>query len=695
MADLIYKRIQAALDNPALQAALDLNASRSREAHLGAYASLPEPWEVMRQRAHQMRSRVIADLDHYLEQFTGRLQANGVRLHWAHGAGDAAQIVLDIAARKGAKLVAKSKSMVSEEIDLNQALLSRGIQVVETDLGEYIVQLRGERPSHIIAPAVHLQRDQVGRTFHQKLGTPETSDVAALTATARQVLRQVFLDADIGISGVNFGVAETGTLCLVTNEGNGRMVTTLPKTHIALMGIERLVPTLDDLALMLYLLPRSATGQKITVYTSLIHGPRHPLDDDGPEERHLILVDNGRQAMRRSPLAEALLCIRCGACLNACPVFQEIGGHAYVSQRGESSPYPGPIGSIVSPGIFGREDFGHLARLSSLCGACREVCPVAIDLPTLLLRVRAGLVPEPTQAPPNRPIPPNPPTSILLGVMLYTWLATSPVRFARMQKFVGWVARFTPQWMRLPGFTGWGKSRDFPRPAESSFRARWLKRPAANSGSSPNGQSASASYLSKNHPQPHLRSSDDSITPSVTMKQSSLITRFQNELTALGGQFHLCTAEDLSGRLIAFFQGRRVARLAACSEDNFPPGLIQRLIDAHIEIQYQPDPTILVGLTGASAGLAETGSLLITSGRGRALAHSLLPEIHVVVLRANDILPRLPEVLKSPAVTASRSSVLVSGPSRTADIEMTLTIGVHGPGELHVFCLTESADDAD
>jgi len=694
MADLFHKKIRAALDDPALQAALDLNARRSREACWRAYTSLPEPWEVMRQRAHQMRAQVIADLDRYLEQFTGCLQANGVLLHWAQGAGDASQIVLNIAARKGAMLVAKSKSMVSEEIDLNQALQSRGIQVVETDLGEYIVQLRGERPSHIIAPAVHLLRHQVGQTFHQRLGTPETGDVPTLTATARQVLRQVFLNADIGISGVNFGVADTGTLCIVTNEGNGRMVTTLPKTHIALMGIERLVPTLDDLALMLYLLPRSATGQKITVYTSLVHGPRGPLDADGPEERHLILVDNGRRAMRSSPLAEALSCIRCGACLNACPVFQEIGGHAYVSHRGEGSPYPGPIGSIVSPGIFGQADFGHLARASSLCGACREACPVDIDLPALLLRVRAGLVPGTTQSPPTRQIPPNPPKPLLLGVMIYTWFASSPGRYSGALKFVGWLARYFPPWLRLPGFTGWGKSKDFPRPAEKPFRARWQERVSTKSSSNLKGRSDSASHSSTNHPQPLIPSRENSVTKPVTIERSSLITWFQNELTDLGGEFYLCAPEDLAGRLIAFFRGRGIARLTAWSEGFFPPGLIQRLITAGIEIQHQPDPAIQAGLTGAIAGVAETGSLLIPSGQGRALSHSLLPEIHVVVLQARDIQARLPEVLKNPELIESRSSVLVSGPSRTADIEMTLTIGVHGPGELHVFCLDETPNTA-
>ncbi len=395
------QRIRAALANPVLQAALDANAERRQQAFKAAFESLPQERELLRKRAHAVRAETIAHLDSYLEQFIANVQANGIAVHRAADAKQAVQIVLDLVQRAGARTVAKSKSMVSEEIHLNQALEAAGIRPVETDLGEYIVQLRGEPPAHIITPAVHLRRGEVGRTFAEKLGVAYTEDVAVLTRLARQVLRQTFLEAEVGLSGVNFGVAESGTLCLVTNEGNGRMVTTLPPRHIALMGIERLVPTLEDLALMLYLLPRSATGQKLSVYTSLIHGPRRPGEVDGPQERHLILLDNGRSALRASPLAEALYCIRCGACLNACPVFREIGGHAYQGAHGAYSPYPGPIGSVVSPGLFGVAEFGHLARASSLCGACREVCPVDIDLPKLLLRVRAagaGCAPQWTAA---------------------------------------------------------------------------------------------------------------------------------------------------------------------------------------------------------------------------------------------------------------------------------------------------------
>jgi L-lactate dehydrogenase complex protein LldF len=374
------ERIRISLADANLQSALDANAERRITVRREAFASLSDP-QMLRQRARAVRAEVIANLNDYLEKFLTRVQENGVIIHRAGDAAQAVQCIVEIARKHGARLVAKSKTMVSEEIRLNHALEAAGLRVVETDLGEYIVQLRGEPPSHIITPAVHLRRQDVGLLFHEKLGIPLTEDIPDMTAAARDVLRKVFLSADIGLSGVNFGVAETGTLCVLTNEGNGRMVTTIPPVHIALMGMERLVPSLDDLALMLALLPRSATGQKITVYANLLHGPRRSDEPDGPRERHLVVVDNGRSALRQSPLAEILYCIRCGACLNGCPVFREIGGHAYVGADGQGSAYPGPMGSVLSPALFGRAEFGHLARASSLCGACKENCPVDIDLP--------------------------------------------------------------------------------------------------------------------------------------------------------------------------------------------------------------------------------------------------------------------------------------------------------------------------
>ncbi len=316
-----HQRIQTALADPQLQSALDNNAERRQSAFTSSFESLPEGRQALRKRLHAVRAEVVAHLDQYLDQFTRNAQANGITVHFAADGPQAVEIVLQIAARSEAKLIAKSKTMVGEEIHLNQRLESHGLQVVETDLGEYIIQLRNEPPAHIITPAVHLTRAQVAQTFEEKIGLPFTTDIPSLTAAARRVLRQTFLEADIGVSGVNFGVAETGTITLVTNEGNGRMCTTLPAVHIALMGLERLVPTLDDLALALSMLPRSATGQKLSVYTNLIQSPRRPDENEGPFERHLILLDNGRRSLQDTPLAEALFCIRCGACLTPARYF--------------------------------------------------------------------------------------------------------------------------------------------------------------------------------------------------------------------------------------------------------------------------------------------------------------------------------------------------------------------------------------
>ncbi|HLE15705.1 MAG TPA: lactate utilization protein B, partial [Anaerolineales bacterium] len=471
MPDAFHQHIRAALADPVLQSALDTNAERRVKARLQAMATLPGDANALRRRAHAIRAQTLANLDSYLAQFIQNTQANGFTIHRAADAEQAIQIVLRIAQEHNNRVIAKSKTMVSEEIELNRALEQAGLHPVETDLGEFIVQLRGERPAHLITPAVHLRRAEVGQTFHEKLGIPLSDDIPTLIAAARQILRQTFLEAGVGISGVNFGVCQTGSICLVSNEGNGRMVTTLPPVHIALMGIERLVPDLDDLALLLSLLARSATGQKMTVYTTLIHSPRQPGDPDGPEVRHLILLDNGREAVRHSPLGEALLCIRCGACLNACPVFREIGGHAYVDRAGQGTPYSGPIGSVLSPGLFGQREFGQLARASTLCGACQEACPVDIDLPGLLLRVRAGGI-ELGSPHPERRVPP----AVALGLQAYTWIASNPRRFHLAQRLAGLFSRLVAPrsgWMRLPAFTGWGTSKDFPRPALHPFREDW------------------------------------------------------------------------------------------------------------------------------------------------------------------------------------------------------------------------------
>ena len=679
MADHFHTQIRTALADMKLQKALDANAERRIEARVQANAVLPD-YQALRSRAHAIRASTVARLDQYLEQLIDNARQNGMIVHRAIDAAQATQIVLEIARENNAYLIAKSKSMISEEIGLNRALEADGRRGVETDLGEYIVQLRGEHPAHILTPAVHLSRADVAQTFQEKIGIPFSDDVPTLVAAARTVLRNDFLEAEIGITGVNFGVAESGTLCLVTNEGNGRMVSTLPPVHIALMGIERVVPTLDDLALLLTLLPRAATGQKITVYTSLINGPRRPGDPDGPRQRHLILVDNGRTALRQSPLAEALLCIRCGACLNACPVFREIGGHAYVSKHGEISTYPGPIGSIISPGLFGQSEFGHLARASSLCGACKEACPVDIDLPKLLLRVRAGGIKiEPERAEQTLPF------MVGLGIRVYTWFSIDAKRFRFAQRLLGLMSRlFTPRshWIRLPGFTGWGYSKDFPRPAFHSFGRQWtsmLSRLSASKGGDDEGIRVSRDRID----QPNRGIGERS------MDSQSLMTRFASELMTLGGNFTRCSRANLAQKILQILYEKKIDTLLSWENDQLPSHLLEEIRVVGIQVNNDCSPTIRAGLTGTLAAVADTGTIVLTSGSGRPMFSSLLPEVHIAILYASDIHENLTQVLRLEEFQVAGSAVLISGPSRTADIEMTLTIGVHGPKELHVLCLDD------
>ena len=343
-----------------------------------------EELEGLRDLGAAIRRYSLAHLPRLLEQLEAKLTANGIQVHWAQTPDEANAIALAIAQRVKARSVIKGKSMVSEEVEFNHAMQAAGIEAIESDMGEYIVQLAGEKPSHIIMPAIHKTKQDIARLFAKELpGVAYTEDVDALIQIGRRVLRHKFAEADIGLSGVNFAVVETGTLCLVENEGNGRMCTTVPRVHIAITGIEKVVEKLEHVPPLYSLLSRSATGQAVTTYFNLISGPRKPGEKDGPEEVHLILLDNGRtQAYADEELRATLQCIRCGACMNHCPVYARIGGHAY------GTTYPGPIGAIISPHLLGLESTYPLAFASTLCGACGEVCPVRIPIPDILVRLR-------------------------------------------------------------------------------------------------------------------------------------------------------------------------------------------------------------------------------------------------------------------------------------------------------------------
>ena len=348
----------------------------------------------LRNLGQAIRQYSLANLPRLLTQLEANLTANGVTVHWAENADDANAIALDIARRVNAKHIIKGKSMVSEEIGFNHAMEAAGIEALESDMGEYIVQLAGEGPSHIIMPAIHKTKQEIAQLFADEVpGVAYTEDVDALIQIGRRVMRRKFADADIGLSGVNFAVAETGTLCLVENEGNGRMCTTVPKVHIAITGIEKVVEKLEHVPPLLSLLTRSATGQPVTTYVNMISGPRKPGEKDGPQEVHLILLDNGRtQAYADDQLRATLQCIRCGACMNHCPVYARIGGHAY------GTTYPGPIGAIISPHMLGLEATYPLAFASTLCGARSEVCPVKIPITDILVRLRSEAQAKPDTA---------------------------------------------------------------------------------------------------------------------------------------------------------------------------------------------------------------------------------------------------------------------------------------------------------
>jgi L-lactate dehydrogenase complex protein LldF len=455
-------RARAAIANHTLHVALDRTTAQLGLRRATALDSLPR-FDDVRGMARHAKMRLLAGLGDALQAFERRLVENGVHVHWAETGTDANRIIIDIAAGAGVKRIAKGKSMASEETHLNQALEGAGLEVIETDLGEYIVQLAHDRPSHIIMPIAHMTREQVGRLMHDRMKVPYSDDTQVLARYARERLREEFLRADMGLTGANFGVVENGVVCLVTNEGNGRMVTTLPRVHVVLMGIEKLVPTMADLDRFLKLLARSATGQKLTSYTTLIRGPRRRSDDCGPDEIHVVLLDNGRTNILAGETAEILGCIRCGACLNACPVYKTIGGHAY------GDVYPGPVGAIVTPGLRGIAGHAELPGASTLCGACRDVCPVRLDIPRMLLALRREAVAGTPQ-----------PLTLRLGLRVFARIATRP----RVYRTVTAIARLLLRagasrgWIaRAPGLAaGWTASRDLKAPAartfEAAFRAR-------------------------------------------------------------------------------------------------------------------------------------------------------------------------------------------------------------------------------
>jgi len=459
--DRLKAEARAALLDPQLRTALD----RAMGAFVGnrsaALAQLPT-FEALRTQAGAVKAHLLDHLDVYLERLVDALEARGVAVHFAADAAEARAAVVAIARGAGARTAVKSKSMVTEEIGLNEALAAAGVVPIETDLGEYILQLGDDVPSHIVGPALHWTRERVAALFHAHLGTPLDADPVALTGAARRELRRAFLEADLGISGVNFACADSGTLVVVENEGNARLATSLPRVHVALMGLEKLLPRLADLPTFLALLARSATGQAATSYVSLLTGPRRPGEPEGPEALHVVILDGGRSTLLADPeLRAALRCIRCGACLNHCPVYHRIGGHAY------GWVYGGPIGAILDPGLLGLERTRDLPHASTLCGACGDVCPVKIPIPDLLLTHRRRAVEQGLA-----------PWAEGRGIGAFAFAAERPALWGAATSAGRYAAALLgrdghAQGAWVPLLRDWLAERDLALPIGPAFRERW------------------------------------------------------------------------------------------------------------------------------------------------------------------------------------------------------------------------------
>jgi L-lactate dehydrogenase complex protein LldF len=674
------KRAAGAVADPNLQEALKVATGRFGELREAAFASTAAPL-ALRANAREIRRRTFDHLDAHLETLFASLNRLGVHVHTAPDGEAAKKIILDIARRRSVQSAVKSKSMASEEIHLNQALEEAGITPVETDLGEWILQLAHETPSHLVAPVLHKTKEQIAEVIAQKVDPDIGDDPQELTAVAREKLREEFLRAGMGISGVNFAIAETGTLCLVTNEGNGRMVTTLPKVHVALMGFEKVVPTVEEALTLLAVLPRSATGQKLSTYFTMVTGPRTQSEADGPEEMHLIVLDNGRSRHLGGPFEEAFYCIRCGACQNACPVFQTSG---------------------------------ELPAASSLCGACQEACPVFVDIPRMLIEMREARVAK-------RQIP----LTERLAFRMAGMAMRSPMLWELGLKALPWLAKPFAQegivdW--LPGPLGsWVQGRELPLPAKKSFRARWRERQRAGPGQDSSSQSkenvghagGSEETVARARRQIHLgkgfshATAEAPVEPLPEVEIPDPVARFQEELEAVSGHTYLpkssLEAKETVLQLARRWPGRPVA---VCNQ--LPLPVVDWLREENIEVIPPPrsgndDRENIaragLGITDVSWAIAEIGTLVLLSQSHRPRLFSLLPEVHLAIVPEGRIVRHLSAVatrihgaltIKEEEGGSPPSCVnLITGPSRSADIGLILVQGVHGPKEVHVIILRD------
>lgn len=664
-----------------------------------------QDWQGARRLASATKTAAVERLHEHLETFEKHAQARGTQVHWARDTEEARGIILEIIRRRNARRIIKSKVMTSEEIHLNELLEQQGFGVVESDLGEFIQQLKKEAPYHFVFPCMHLSRGEISELFEDKIQSAPSNDPEELTMIARRWLRDKYIQADVGITGANFIVAETGMISITENEGNARLTGALPKVMISLVGIEKVVPRLEDLALFLPMLATAGTGQGLTCYNTAYGGPRQPGEADGPEEWHVVLLDNHRTALLAdAEQRDALHCIRCGACLNVCPIFKNIGGLSY------GTTYQGPIGSVITPHLRGLQDWKHLSGASSLCGACTETCPVKIDLHHHLLQNRRNAARE------------NPDPAEGLAWRLFARGINQPLvyqvatRLARLGQPLHGVIKASP----LDPLRGWTQTREAPKLAAQTFKEWWRERGRTSARPEKAGapQEAVVTPLNKgvmavaervlmHTPREvtlgRIREALRDVVGTPLFKASASqirsvlpavvepLAQFAAQAQSLRAEFiEVAHAQEAKARLAALAHElgwKKVATHAGQWTDAVVP---RELVAVTTDGGY--DVTELescdAGISECDALIAQTGSVLLTaqSGGGRAL--SVLPEHHVVVARREQLLPDLPaayELLQQRYGKAWPSLMtLITGPSRTGDIERILVLGAHGPKKLTI-----------
>ena len=695
-----YRNSEKALADPVLQAALSRATAKFVEARAESVAAFPG-FEAAREQGARIKADALENLDRHLARFIAEAERRGAVIHVARDAAAARDMAARIAMEEGVSLAVKSKSMAAEEVGLTTALEAAGVEVVESDLGEFIVQLACESPSHIIAPAVHKTREQVSRLFREKLGADCAGNIPELVRIACAHMRRKFLAAGMGVTGANFLCADTGSVVLVTNEGNGRMGTILPRVHLVVAGIEKVIPRLADLPVFLRILPRSATGQIISTYVSVLTGSRRERDPEGPEKLHIILVDNGRTGILQGKYREILKCIRCGACLNICPVYRSVGGHAY------GGVYAGPVGSVLTPLLDGLYEGAPLPNASTLCGACREVCPVKIPLPELLLELRGDERDQGLKTPDE-----------ILAIKGFAAVMSRAGILEALERIIGVVSQLFHKegkgaWLPL-GFSAWTERRDFPAPAEQPFRKLWKKQRGIRPWTRPLPPSADSA--APDHPRPAagrkeelirrvagaLRGPEGVITAPTPVRahaesldQTVRTALFRERFEEQGGSLLEGAALEpllpvlgeelrLAGiTAILFPEEDAGARLVAETLAPFGPFSIVSSSEAR-----QPSAPGTAGVQTAENAVVETGSIVQTSRGGKTLLPGLITDVHVALLAPSLFVDRLDDILAPPPDDPPRNISFITGPSRTGDIEQTLTIGAHGPKKMIAVLLT-------